>query len=190
MIILYNIVKESLRGWHIAMKKDLEGGRPTKFNPSYTEEIINYFNISPNRNTIRTITHRNGSTIDEEVLIANNFPTLSGFACKIGVHRDTLYEWAHKVDENDKLVYPEFADAYKRAKDYQEYILVTNGLQNLYSPAFAIFTAKNVIGWRDRTETDLTSGGEPIQFTDEQTDRIAKRRLARRTTDGDQSSKE
>jgi len=40
--------------------------------------------------------------------------------------------------------------------------LVTNGLKNLYSSAFAIFTAKNILSWRDKTETDITSQGKQV----------------------------
>jgi len=45
--------------------------------------------------------------------------------------------------------YPDFSDAYKRAKELQKQILITNGLLGLYAPAFTIFTMKNICGWRD-----------------------------------------
>tara|TARA_B100000315_G_scaffold260662_1_gene323805 strand:- start:2297 stop:2674 length:378 start_codon:yes stop_codon:yes gene_type:complete len=86
------------------------------------------------------------------------------FAWLIGVDRDTLKEWANKRDEDGDLVYPEFSAAYKRVTDAQERILITNGLKGGYQANFAIFTAKNVLGWRDRQDLGISgSDGGPIQ---------------------------
>src|SRR3990167_9869523 len=121
-------------------------GRPTKYDPKYCEEILKYFDIEPHFETPVITTYKDGTTKEEVKFIPSDLPTLAGFAKQIGVHRDTLNQWekAHK----------EFSDAIKKAKACQEHILVTNGLKGLYSPAFAIFTAKNVINWKDKTETE------------------------------------
>ncbi len=61
-------------------------------------------------------------------------------------------------------MYPEFSAAYKRVTDAQERILITNGLKGGYQANFAIFTAKNVLGWRDRQDLGISgSDGGPIQ---------------------------
>ena len=126
-------------------------GQPTKYRPDYCEQMIDYFDKKPGHD--ERIETKSGDI--KVVYIAHDLPTLAGFACHIGVHRDTLHEWANKTDEEGELVHPEFSDAYKRAKDYQEHILITNGLKGGYQSNFAIFTAKNVLGWRDKSDLDI-----------------------------------
>lgn len=132
----------------LAFPKPKKRGRPTKYDKSYCDEIIRYFNIEPNFESPVTITYKDGTTREEMKMFANNLPTLAGFASKIGVNRDTLNEWMKQ--------HKEFSDAIKEAKEHQEQILVENGLQGLYQGPFAIFTAKNVIGWRDKSEIEQT----------------------------------
>lgn len=109
-------------------------GQPTKYKPEYAGMLVEYFNVEANK-------------VDAEGnLKANPLPTLAGFACKIGVHRETLLNWAE--------VHREFFDALKMAKDHQERILVENGLMGGYDKTFAIFTAKNLIDWRDKQEVE------------------------------------
>lgn len=146
------------------------GGRPTRYKKEYCDALIKYFNREPYFETPVITTYKDGSTKEEVKLIPADLPTLAGFAVSIGVHRETLNNWANEKkknkygEETNELLHPEFFDAFKRAKDYQENILVINGIQGNYNPAFAIFTAKNIIGWRDRSETDVTSGGEKLEF--------------------------
>lgn len=131
-------------------------GAPTLYSPALCEELLDYFEVEPYRMSIRTITRKDGSTVEEEVKIPNELPTLAGFAVKVGVHRDTLHEWGR--------VHPEFSDAIKKAKDNQERILVSNGLENLYAQPFAIFTAKNLTGWRDKLAVESSGpDGGPIK---------------------------
>lgn len=113
-------------------------GAPTKYRPEYIEQLIEYF--SAKISTVNSMGTERPS----------DFPSLAGFAIKIGVAKDTLYEWSK--------VYPDFSVAYKRAKDFQENWLLVNGNKGLIPPNFGIFTAKNVIGYRDRQpdEVDTT----------------------------------
>ena len=140
-------------------------GRRTKYDPKYCKEIIKFFNIEPHFETPCVTTYKNGATKEEVKLIPSDLPLFSTFANSLEVDRDTVREWAKAKDKDKKLKHPEFSFAYKRAKECQRRILITNGLQGLYSTAFAIFTAKNIIGWRDKTETDLTSKGERLELT-------------------------
>ena len=90
---------------------------------------------------------------------------MARFACNIGVTRDTLYEWSTAKNDDESLKYPEFSYAYKKAKEYQEANLVEGTLSGAYQQAFAIFTAKNVLGWRDKTEQELTgTNGGPVRI--------------------------
>jgi len=94
------------------------------------------------------------------VMIPCEFPTLASFACQINVCRDTLYEWStarypEGHEQENKLKYPEFSYSYKVTKEHQERILTQGGLTGAFQGNFAIFTAKNVIGWRDKHDIAL-----------------------------------
>lgn len=78
-------------------------------------------------------------------------PTITGLA----VHLDTSRQTLINLEEKD-----EFFDTIKKAKD-----LIENhweGLLEGNNVTGVIFNLKNNYAWRDRTETDLTSGGERI----------------------------
>lgn len=126
------------------MSTESNAGRPSKYKPEYTEELLEYFSDHPYSVKTKRVAVGDGefATVDQEV--PNDFPTLAGFAIKIGVHRDTLHEWSECGH------YPEFSDAYKRVKDFQERYLLVNGLKGIINSAFGIFAMKNILKWRDK----------------------------------------
>lgn len=75
---------------------------------------------------------------------SNNFPFFSEYSRIIEVNTDTLHEW--------KKVRPDFSEAYKKCKEIQKERLVRGALSNKLNPTFSIFTAKNILGWRDVKE--------------------------------------
>jgi hypothetical protein len=119
-------------------------GKPTKYRPKYCKEIIAYFDREPYIIVDKTVTYANGASKEITEKEPTDLPLFGKFAHKVGVTHDTLIDWTKS--------YPEFGEAYKRAKQLQEHILITNGLAGGYAPAFAIFTAKNILGWRDKHE--------------------------------------
>lgn len=127
-------------------------GRPTKYDPKYCDEIIKFFDIDAYRQEIQTYFYKNGESKETPIEIANTLPLFERFAAKIGVHRDTLQEWCKK--------HPEFSVAYNKAKDLQHAILVECGLKGLYNGPVAIFTMKNILGWRDKQ--DVTTDGKAL----------------------------
>jgi hypothetical protein len=149
-------------------------GRPSGYRPEYVGQLIEYFSAPPYKQLIKKITEKDddGKTTIKEVpmfhenglpiLEISDFPTLAGFAISIGVHRDTLQEWAKN--------FAEFSDAYKKAKDYQENYLAVNGNRSLLPPAFAIFTAKNVLGWRDKQPDEVDVVVNNHALSDDQLD--------------------
>ncbi len=68
-----------------------------------------------------------------------------------------MHEWANVLNEDGKLKYPEFSDAYTRVKDMQDDHLVQNALRGHFNPQFSIFFAKNCLSdrYKDKTETDV-----------------------------------
>jgi len=124
------------------------GGRPSKYHPSYCDEIIAFFSVKPFETVQVPVknTTATGKTTETVQLVdrPNDLPMFGMFAHKIGVHRETLTEWCR--------VHPEFSEAYKKAQQLQENFLTSNALRGNFEQPFAIFTAKNILGWRDRQE--------------------------------------
>lgn len=126
----------------------MPGGRPTVYKPEYAQQLMQMC----------------AEALADE---SKPFPTLARFAAQIGVVRQTLLDWATQVNDDGELKYPEFSNAYKLVKEYQEAVLTENGLKGTYQGSFAIFTAKNVLGWRDKQEHELSGkDGAPIQTED------------------------
>lgn len=125
------------------------GGRPTKYTPAICQRLMDYFLQHKPYSRISTMFGPKEDPFD--------LPTLAGFAVLIGVHRDTLHEWENAKNKAGKLLHPEFSDAIKKAKTIQEHYLVTNSLRGNYDRTFAIFFAKNVLGWRDVRENIVST---------------------------------
>lgn len=111
---------------------------------------MEYFNIEAVTVRHRTVSRKDGTSFEEEYREACEFPTMSGFAALISVNYDTLYAWAKR--------HKEFSDMVKVCERHQERILVTNTLANRYNATFAIFYAKNKLGYKDKSERELTIG--------------------------------
>ena len=140
-------------------------GRPTKYDPKYCDEIIEFFSIEPTREIVIENTSAKGDTYYTTKILPNRLPTFARFARTIGVNKDTLIEWATATandGERVELRHPDFSDAYNAAKELQKEFLVDNGLAGLSPPASFIFTAKNITDMRDKIETDVTSGGQKL----------------------------
>jgi len=103
------------------------------------------------------------------VRAGNYMETAAAYA---GINKDTLYHWLRRgAKEKERVAknkrtkvrkeeqpFVEFSDAVKKAKEFQEKILVTNALKGLYNPAFSIFFAKNNLGWKDRQDVTSNDG--------------------------------
>ena len=84
----------------------------------------------------------------------NNEPvTWTGLALFLG------FSSRQSIDEY--LNYDGFSDSVKRAKTFVEWNYEKR-LAGDGTPTGAIFALKN-FGWKDKTETDITSGGEKLQ---------------------------
>jgi len=131
----------------------------TTFKPEYCDMIIEHFTIQPQQTVYKRTFFPDGSVKSEDpVLLPEQFPTFQKFADKIGVHIDTLHKWK---EDNES-----FSEAYARAKQLQEHIWLVNGMSNLYNSQFAQFFGKNCLGYKDKTETEITGlNGGPIELS-------------------------
>lgn len=137
-----------------------EPGQPTKYKPEYCQQLIDYFSIEPLKIVAeqKIIGTEGGKYVSRR--LPQRFPWFEGFARKIGVHRNTLKNWCNE--------HPEFAEAYDTAKDLQREFIVDVALSGAAPPSFAIFTMKNVCGWRDERDLKLRKAKEEGDIDDDE----------------------
>lgn len=145
------------------------GGRPLKFKTveDMQSKIDEYFsNCDPHVEDItewvearagdgKLKKDENGLSYLVEVshkIMTKQIPyTITGLALALDTSRETLLNY----EERD-----EFFDTIKKAKDrcehYNEQMLFST------TPTGTIFNLKNNYGWKDKTETDVTSNGEQM----------------------------
>jgi len=131
------------------MKKKSKGGRPTKYKPEYCQKIIEFFDRPLVEHKPKEVIHPKLGVVSIMEERGTDLPLFQDFAHELSVHTDTLLEWCTKHEE--------FSVSYKRAKELQAKHLITNTMQNRYATSFAIFTAKNIMGWRDKQEIEQTT---------------------------------
>ena len=132
----------------------------SKFKKKFIKELEEYFNVSSNFILEETIEWTSYTKISPKEF-ASNLPTIQWFCYKIWIHRDTFYEWLKQAEDkeytkNDKEDKKKLSDTYKKARENQENIWLQNSLKGLYSPVFAIFLWKNVFGYKDKIEQEIT----------------------------------
>ena len=113
------------------------GGRPTKYTPEIIGKINEYLE----------------SAVPENMQI----PTVEGVALKLGISRDTLYEWAK--------VHPGFSDTIRKLKMLQKEALVMTGIfgGKEVNQAIIGLLLKVNHDMVETTKSDITSGGEKIE---------------------------
>lgn len=108
-------------------------GRPTKYYPARCTELIDFFNVPLQ---------------DPQTGKAVTLPTIERFCSNIGIHVDTFYEWEQR--------HSMFSDAAKKARQLQKAIWIENSLKGRYNTPFTIFMGKNVFGWQDKQDVNVT----------------------------------
>lgn len=119
-----------------------------KYQPIFCEDLLKFFDTAAF--TVSEVQKRDGSISLIET--ACELPTFAAFAKKIGVTCAQLRAWEEK--------HPAFKHACEQARDQQGNILIQNSLRGNYAASFAMFTAKNLLGWRDNK--DIGDGGGQV----------------------------
>ena len=116
--------------------------RPTLYN----EQILEY--------TKQYIDTCEDTFDPESKKVKVNIPTIEGLAYHLGINKDTIYSWRKEK--------PEFSELISNLLAKQAKYLVNKGLSGEYNPTIAkVLLTKH--GYTEKTETDITSGGEKIQ---------------------------
>jgi len=129
----------------------------SKYKPEFVQQLLDYF--GKESGTWHAVENKAG--LVKYIRRPVELPLYQSFAREIGITHRTLLNWTTDRDREGKLKYPEWAKAWDAVKGDQLRVLVENGLLGGYQTAFAIFTAKNILGWRDAVDvahTDKTPG--------------------------------
>lgn len=80
-------------------------------------------------------------------------PTKNGICLSLDITRETYRQWKKN------------SDTLKKAEQIIEEYWVLALPNKKYNVAGIIFYLKNAFAWRDRSETDITSGGQPVKIS-------------------------
>ena len=110
-------------------------GRPTEYDPEYCDEVV---------------------------ALGQQGKSVAQTACALGVHRDTLYEWAK--------VHPDFSDAFTYARQCAQSWWEDKGQSGLDQSGFNAslwsrsMAARFPADYTERKQTELTGrGGGPVE---------------------------
>lgn len=127
-------------------------GRPTKYRPIFCDMIVSYFeDANPVVAIVDDPGGKGGSQTKLETL---RVPTMNGFAARIGINQDTLYEWASK--------HTAFSEALARAQALQMAMIEELGLAGRLGKGLAELYFINHLGYKDSRHLDLTTDGKEL----------------------------
>lgn len=116
---------------------------PLRYQAAFCERLLKFFDVPPF--TVTEVQKKDGSVTLVET--AAELPTFAAFAKQLGTTCEVLSSW--------EKAHPAFAEAAQKARDLQSNILIQNSLRGNYSASFAVFTAKNLLGWKDGKEENM-----------------------------------
>jgi hypothetical protein len=131
-----------------------ENKNGVRYRTQFCEDLIRFFNIPPF--SVTEVVKKDGSISLVET--PAQLPTFAAFAHKTGVSVSVLKMW-----EEDHADFKQAAD---RARDLQGDILLQNSLRGNYSASFAVFAAKNLLGWSDGKEKEMMTAPLKISWED------------------------
>lgn len=121
---------------------------PSKYRPELCESLISFFEIEPIVYIKEVTTYKDGTTNEKEVPRASSTPYLIHWCRQNNICPDTIAEWRSR--------YPEFCRALIIAKQLQEAFIAECGLKEAHNAFMSFQALKNVSGWRDNREIEVT----------------------------------
>jgi hypothetical protein len=132
-------------------------GAPTLYKPEYAQAIIDYFEAAQLPGDLAPDDSGPGSGRRQTERIYTHMPTLQGFARSIGTSTKVLKDW--------EMRHVAFGLACARARDIMDQHLAQGLASGVYNPTGASFVAKNLAGWKDRTEVETVTRVEDSEST-------------------------
>ncbi len=137
----------------------MPGGRPTSYSEEMLKKTWEYISDCEDDEVQQTIgMSAKGTELFKNKVIVN-IPTVEGLALYLGVNKTTLYEWESKHEE--------FSNALGKLKAKQAKQLINKGLSGDYNPTIAKLILSSNHGYKEKSETDITTKGEKMIATDE-----------------------
>lgn len=130
-------------------------GRPTKFTPAMKAKVKKYFQTwEPFYECPVEKQDKDGNVTTIMKRVPNGAPTAIRIADFLGLNRDTIFDW---MDSNSPRFSKIFSDCIKKGVEHCFRTgMLENGLTGGWSTAMTIFLSKNLLGMKDKTETDNT----------------------------------
>lgn len=123
-------------------------GSPTIYKPEYCDAMIEFFEAAQLPGDLAPDDSGPGSGRRQAERIYTHLPTLQAFARTIGTHVQRLYEWEKR--------HSAFAEACARARSIMDQHMAQGLASGVYNPTGGMFVAKNLAGWKDKTEVETT----------------------------------
>jgi hypothetical protein len=131
-------------------------GRPTKLTPEMKEKTFQFFSeYEPWYECQVEKQDKEGNVTTKMERIANPPPDFLGLAKYLEVSRKTVWEWI-RDNEDFRNIIKGFGN------EVYSHVLQENAIMGEYNPAFAIFAAKNRLGWKDKNEITGEGGKDLI----------------------------
>ena len=125
-----------------------------RYQPEFCERLLSFFDVPAFH--VTEVTKRDGSVSLVET--AAELPTFAAFAKQLGTTCEVLKSW--------EKAHPAFHEAAQKARDLQGNILIQNSLRGNYSSSFAVFTAKNLLGWKDGKDENVSAPSITVSWED------------------------
>ena len=129
-------------------------GTSLRYQPEFCDKLLAFFDVPPFR--ITEVMKKDGSVSLVET--AAELPTFAAFAKRLGTTCEVLKTWENR--------HAAFREAAQKARDLQGNILIQNSLRGNYSASFAMFTAKNLLGWKDGKEEAACAAPIRVRWED------------------------
>lgn len=135
----------------------MPAGRPSEYREEYIQKVGEYLESHQDEEVqvVKQANQGRGYEMYDNKLKVR-LPTIEGFARYINVNKTSLYEW--------EKIHPEFSNALDNIRIEQQERLINQGLSGEYNSTIAKLILSSNHGMREKSETDLTSGGLAIQF--------------------------
>jgi len=133
----------------------MPAGRPPEYRDDYhPQRVLDYINECEDE--IEEYHKTRGDKSDSyDRIVKVKLPSIEGLAVFLDVNKTTIYEW--------ESTYPQFSNVIDKLRQKQASELINKGLSGDYNPTIAkVLLTKH--GYKESTETDLTSKGEKIEF--------------------------